>query len=106
MAGAGREAQVSQQEQEPVMEEARRVALARLEEIRIRLEKAREEADSNSLFALEADLQVIGALAEVTAQQVLRVLQESGMLRDAARAWAETRSDEIADQRATHEGNR
>jgi len=86
------------------VEEARRIAMDRLVELTRWIEKAREHASlpSSTLYELETDFQVIAQLADVTAEQLLRVLRESGLLRDAARIQQFRQPDEVGEQRGHH----
>jgi predicted deacylase len=88
----------------PAPEEARRVALDRLVELERWIDKARTHAVTSTLYELETDFQVIEELAGITAQQILRVLRESGLLRDAAHGLEDQRPDEIREQRDRHTG--
>ena len=81
------------------VEEARKVAIERLEELARWVDKARDHARSSSLYELETDLQVIEQMAGISAQQVLRVLRESGLLREAARRPEDQRPDEVQQRR-------
>jgi hypothetical protein len=73
---------VSQKEQP--REIAREVAAQRVGELQRWLDKLREDLDTGSLYEAEADYQVIAVLATTTAEQILRVMRESGELRDPA----------------------
>ena len=63
---------------------ARAVAASRIEELQRWLDKARDAAESSSLYELEADFQIVEVLAHTTAEQLLRVLQASGLMRSSA----------------------
>ncbi len=86
------------------VEEARKVAIDRLEELARWVDKARDHARSSSLYELETDLQVIEQMAGISAQQVLRVLRESGLLRDAAHRPEDQRPDEVQQRRDREQG--
>jgi hypothetical protein len=81
------------------IEEARRVALDRLIELERWVGKARLHVTSASLYELETDFQVIEQMAGISAAQLLRVLQESGLLRDAAHRREDQRPDEVEQRR-------
>jgi hypothetical protein len=77
------------------IEEARRVAIDRLIELERWIGKARLHVTNVSLYELETDFQVIEQMAGTAATQILRVLHESGMLRDAARGAESQRPNEV-----------
>src|SRR5438128_2064101 len=81
------------------VEEARMVAIDRLEELARWVDKARDHARNSSLYELETDFQVIEQMAGISAQQILRVLRESGLLRDAGIRPEERRPAEIQQRR-------
>lgn len=83
----------------PGVEEARRVAIDRLEELGRWVAKAKDHARRSSLYELETDFQVMEQMAGISAQQVLRVLRESGLLRDAAHLPEHQRPDEVGQRR-------
>jgi hypothetical protein len=87
---------VSQKEQP--REIAREVAAQRVGELQRWLDKLREDLDTGSLYEAEADYQVIAVLARTTAEQILRVLRESGELREASGRGA----DQVEAQRRIH----
>lgn len=83
----------------PLMEEARRVAVDRLIELERWVGKARIHVTDASLYEVETDFEVIQQLAGISAEQILRVLRESGLLRDAAHRSEDQWPDEIREQR-------
>jgi hypothetical protein len=85
--------------EQPPVEEARRVAMGRLDELSRWIGKARTHAISSSLYELETDFQIIEHMAGVSAEQVLRVLRESGLLRAAAHLPVEQPPDEVLRRR-------
>jgi len=81
------------------------VAMDRLEELGRWVGKANEHARNSSLYELETDFQVIEQMAGISAQQILRVLRESGLLRDAAYRPEDQRPDEVQQRRdRDHDG--
>ncbi len=88
------------------IEEARRVALDRLIELERWVGKARLHVTGASLYELETDFQVIEQMAGITATQLLRVLQESGLLRDAAHRSEDQRPNEVRRQRERDRANK
>jgi hypothetical protein len=82
-------------------EVARTVVASRIKELRRWLENVSAHLERATLYELETDLQVIETLAGTTAKQLLRVLKESGMLRQAAHRAGE-QVDEVGAQRDTH----
>ena len=93
------------EEVRPDIEEARRVALDRLIELERWVGKARLHVTSASLYELETDFQVIEQMAGTTATQLLRVLQESGLLRDAAHRPQDQRPNEVQRRRDRDRGD-
>jgi hypothetical protein len=87
---------MSQKEQP--REIAREVAAQRVGELQRWLDKLRQALDTGSLYEAEADYQVIAVLATTTAEQILRVLRESGELREASGRGA----DQVEAQRRIH----
>ena len=83
----------------PAIEEARRVALDRVSELERWIHKARDHATTSTLYELETDFQVIEKMAGISAEQVLRVIRESGLLRDAGHRPENQRPDEVGQQR-------
>jgi hypothetical protein len=89
----------------PDIEEARRVALDRLIELERWVGKARLHVTSASLYELETDFQVIEQMAGTSAEQLLRVLRESGLLRDAAHRPEDQRPNEVQRRRDRDRGD-
>ena len=86
------------------IEEARRVAIDRLIELERWVGRARLHVTNASLYELETDFQIIEQMAGITATQILRVLQESGLLRDAAHRLEDQRPNEVRTQRESDLG--
>jgi hypothetical protein len=88
------------------IEEARRVAFDRLIEVERWVGKARLLVTGASLYELETDFQVIEQVVGITASQLPRVPQESGLLRDAAHRSEDQRPNEVRRHRERDRTNK